>query len=200
MDHDDVPVLTGERLRLRPPEERDIAVRAGFGRRREIVRSFGGDLDADEPLDLDDAAAQLAARFGPGPHWVIADSEDDYVGLARLAPLDVANRSSRFAIGLHDPERLGMGLGTEATRLVVDYAFEVLDLHRVGLTVMADNVRAVACYRKVGFEIEGRLRDTLWRDGRWHDDLVMAVLNPNDVGIRRRTPRPDGRPGPTVDT
>lgn len=126
----------------------------------------------------DEAAEQFQWSFGPGPHWVIADESDLFVGFVRLAPVDQSNRSARFGIGILDPGRLGQGLGTEATRLALGYGFEVLDLHRVGLTVLADNVRAVAAYRKCGFVVEGRLRQTLFRDGKWHDDLAMAILAP----------------------
>ena len=176
------PVIDGDRVRLRPYEERDAAVRAAYGRRREIVRAFGGDLPADEPLGIETASRQLTTRFGPGPHWIIADTADDCVGAIRLAPIDSENGSANLGVGLFDPERLGVGLGTEAIRLVVNHAFNDLDLHRVGLTVLADNIRAIASYRKVGFEIEGRLRDTLRRDGKWYDDVVMAILNPRHAG------------------
>ncbi|MGI9624911.1 MAG: GNAT family N-acetyltransferase [Acidimicrobiales bacterium] len=179
MGRDEAPVLLGERIRLRPYENRDASVRAGFGLSREIVRSFGGDLSEDGPLDLETAARQLTRRFGSGPHWVIADNSDEFVGVIRLAPLDEANRSANLAIGLFDPVRLGVGLGTEATLLVLAHAFDTLDLHRVSLTVLADNARAIACYHKCGFTTEGRLREVLWRGERWTDDLVMGALNPH---------------------
>lgn len=44
--------------------------------------------------------------------------------------------------------------------------------------VLADNSRAVAAYRRCGFNVEGRFRDTLFCDGAWHDDLSMAILEP----------------------
>jgi len=50
-------------------------------------------------------------------------------------------------------------------------------MHRVALEVLADDPRAVACYRKVGFVEEGRLRQRDWRDGSYHDVLVMSILD-----------------------
>ena len=102
---------------------KDIAVRASFGQNREIVRWFGGDIEADEPMTDNQARDHLHQRFGPGPHWVMADQSDRFVGVARLAPLDTENRSAKFAIGIFDPTRLGQGLGTEATRLAITYGF-----------------------------------------------------------------------------
>jgi diamine N-acetyltransferase len=68
------------------------------------------------------------------------------------------------------------GYGTEATRLMVRYAFDTLNLNRVWLHVYEDNEHALHVYPKVGFRIEGRLRQSFFRDGRYWDTLVMAVL------------------------
>ena len=63
-----------------------------------------------------------------------------------------------------------------ATRLVLQYGFEVVGLHRIDLRVLAYNERAIACYRRCGFVEEGRERDAALIDGEWHDDVIMAVL------------------------
>jgi RimJ/RimL family protein N-acetyltransferase len=176
MDLEPPPTLHGERVRLRATKEEDVAARAALGRSREIVRSFGGDLATVGPMSEEDARLQLEMRFGRGPHWVIADTDDDLIGITRLAPVDTENRSARFSIGIFDPALLGRGLGTEATRLVVRFGFDEMRLHRISLTVLADNHRAIQAYRNCGFAEEGRFRETLWRDGEWHDDLSMAIL------------------------
>lgn len=186
MGDDAVPELVGERIRLRASTDADVSTRAALGKSAEVVRSFGGTLDSDEPMSEDEAALHLAHRFGPGPHWVIADEVDRLIGVARLAPLDLDQRAANFAIGIFDPARLGQGLGTEATELVLRYGFADLGLHRISLTVLAENARAIASYEKCGFVIEGHLRHTLYRDGEWLDDLVMAILesewSPSAIG------------------
>lgn len=190
MDADHVPELAGDRVRLRGLRDGDVARRASFGRSREIARGFGEDLHSDEPMSEQDAADELARRFGPGPHWVIADQHDEFVGVVRLAPIDTANRAARLGIGILDPSRLGQGLGTEAIRLALAWGFGHLDLHRVSLSVLADNSRALAAYTRCGFVVEGRLRDTLHRDGRWYDDLSMAIFEPQWASQRAGTQTP----------
>ncbi|NNC80369.1 MAG: GNAT family N-acetyltransferase, partial [Acidimicrobiales bacterium] len=123
MDIDAAPLLIGDGVRLRGPSEDDVRRRASLGRSREIVRAFGGTLEHDEPMSEEDAEIQLRWRFGAGPHWVIADEEDVFLGVARLAPIDSENRAGRFNIGILDPDRLGQGLGTEATRMALGYGF-----------------------------------------------------------------------------
>ena len=187
VDLDAAPDVYGDRVTLRALRGDDVSRRAAFGRTRDIVRAFGGDIEADQPMSIDDAALELRARVGPGPHWVIADEDDTFIGVLRLAPVDEANRSARFGIGILDPARLGQGFGTDATRLALGYGFEQLGLHRISLTVLADNARAIAAYERCGFVVEGRLRHTLRRDGMWHDDLAMAILStdrPSAAGAR----------------
>ncbi|MCP4965584.1 MAG: GNAT family N-acetyltransferase [bacterium] len=106
----------------------------------------------------------------------MTDPNDVFIGSVRLAPIDQENRSARFAIGIFDPSRFGQGLGTEATRLAVQFGFNRLRLHRISPTVLAGNARTIATYRRCGFVEEGRSRDTVWRRGAWDDDLQMAIL------------------------
>jgi RimJ/RimL family protein N-acetyltransferase len=76
------------------------------------------------------------------------------------------------------PSGQGRGLGTEATRLLLGYAFEHLPLHRIELEVYAFNPRARRAYEKAGFVVEGRRRDALLYDGERVDAIVMSVLRP----------------------
>ena len=70
----------------------------------------------------------------------------------------------------------GRGYGTQATRLVLGYAFETVGLHRVSLEVYSFNPRAQHVYETCGFRVEGRQREALRWDGEWHDAIVMGIL------------------------
>jgi hypothetical protein len=59
---------------------------------------------------------------------------------------------------------------------MLDHAFGTLGLHRIALFVFEFNERAVRAYRRCGFVVEGRARESIWRDGRWWDELAMSVL------------------------
>ena len=86
-------------------------------------------------------------------------------------------RKARLAIGLYAPQFLGRGLGAESLRLVLRHAFGTLGMHRVDLRVLDFNDRAIAAYRACGFVEEGRERESCWVEGRWHDDVIMGVLD-----------------------
>jgi RimJ/RimL family protein N-acetyltransferase len=113
---------------------------------------------------------------------------DRLIGTCALSQLDADNGSALFHITIGEPDAWGHGYGTEATRLMVDHAFGALGLHRVGLTVFSFNERAIRSYRSVGFVVEGRAREAIWRDGRWWDEIAMSVLDADweAVGGRER--------------
>jgi RimJ/RimL family protein N-acetyltransferase len=79
-------------------------------------------------------------------------------------------------VGILDPDCLGKGIGSEAMRLVAGYAFDTLKLHRIFVRVIAFNDRAIAAYQKIGFQLEGRLREAAFIDGTYYDDLMMGLL------------------------
>lgn len=79
-------------------------------------------------------------------------------------------------IGIGDPEYWGKGYGTEAMQLILRYAFMELNLQRVSLDVFEYNPRAIHSYEKAGFKIEGRMRNSLMREGRRWDMVFMGIL------------------------
>ncbi|WP_205028027.1 GNAT family N-acetyltransferase [Oleisolibacter albus] len=83
--------------------------------------------------------------------------------------------SAVLGIGVHDGHQ-GQGIGTALLRTLVDAADLWLGLHRIELTVFADNAAAIALYRRFGFTEEGRLRDYALRAGGYADCLAMARL------------------------
>ena len=99
------------------------------------------------------------------------------MGAAFLSDVREGGRKARLAVGMYAPQFLGRGLGSEAIRLVLRHAFGTLGMHRVDLKVLDFNDRAIAAYLACGFVEEGRERESCWVDGRWHDDVVMGVLD-----------------------
>jgi RimJ/RimL family protein N-acetyltransferase len=116
---------------------------------------------------------------------------DRLIGTCAFSQLDAENGSALFHITIGESDAWGHGYGTEATQLMLDHAFGTLGLHRIALFVFEFNVRAVRAYQRCGFVIEGRARESIWRDGRWWDELAMSVLE-SDWRKRREA-------GPAID-
>lgn len=138
---------------------------------------------------------------------------EQLIGSAGLTDISAKNRSATFGIAIGDAAARGKHYGQEATELVLRYGFDELNLHRIQLYVFAFNSRAIAMYKRVGFQEEGRRREVLFRDGRYHDELMMAILEPEfrsrtaagrglippDAVVRREPPSAE-RGGPAVPT
>lgn len=88
-----------------------------------------------------------------------------------------ANTSAcwEIAIGIFAEFR-GLGLGTRAQELLVDYLFSHYPRHRIQATTAAENLAEQRCLEKLGFTREGVIRQAQWRAGAWHDQLIYSLL------------------------
>jgi RimJ/RimL family protein N-acetyltransferase len=101
--------------------------------------------------------------------------------MCQLLSIQPVHRNAELRIRLGEPDRCGRGLGTEAVRLLVAFAFADLNLERVYLYVQERNQRAIRCYEKAGFRSEGLLRRHAFVDGAYQNIVVMGV-NREDMG------------------
>ena len=183
MSNPNLPVLRGERVTLRRAREEDVEARLKLGTDAEILRMYGGSRGDVRPMNREAAKRWVRWLLDHDHAWVI--ETDALIGHIRLDRVDLKDRRASLAIGIEDPARLGIGLGREAMVLVLEYAFNVLKLHRVSVRVVDYNQRAIRAYRRCGFVVEGRQREAALVDGDWHDDVMMAILDREFEAIRR---------------
>lgn len=101
---------------------------------------------------------------------------DVLIGSISIHNIDHLNRTAFIGIFIGEKEHRNKGYGTDAIRLILEYGFKTLNLRKIMLTVHADNYAAIACYKKVGFQEEGRLRECIYKDGRYIDKVYMGIL------------------------
>ncbi len=104
------------------------------------------------------------------------DGEDDPIGIISLMNISEVNASADLSIIVGERKDRDRGLGTEAIRIILRYAFEDLGLNRVGLSVFEFNKAAISAYEKLGFEREGRMQRAVRRGGEYHDAILMRIL------------------------
>lgn len=174
------PFLTGERIYLRPVEASDATADYVSWLNDAITTRF---MESGYfPNTLDSVAEYIASHSGLRDCLFLAivlRDGDRHVGNVKLEPIDWVHRSAEFGIMIGDPAARGHGIGTEATVLVLRHAFDRLNLHRVALGVVADNLPAIRSYEKVGFREEGSFRQAILREGRFLDLKRMAILAPD---------------------
>lgn len=98
------------------------------------------------------------------------------IGNCGLHGVDWPNRTTTVGIMIGEPAARGRGYGTEATRLLLDYAFTALGMHSAMLNVYEFNPAARRSYEKVGFREVGRRRESRWFNGRFWDEIHMDIL------------------------
>jgi RimJ/RimL family protein N-acetyltransferase len=134
----------------------------------------------DAPMRPDeiDRFFQLRALGTDSLTMAIHDRDTNrLIGSCAFSQVDGENGSALFHITIGEKDTWGRGYGTEATQLMLDHAFGTLGLHRIALTVFEFNERAIRAYQRCGFVVEGRSRESIWRDGKWWDELAMSVLS-----------------------
>lgn len=120
-------------------------------------------------------------RRAEGKDYVFAitvTSEDyKYIGNIEISIENQITRRGGIGIAILNPHYWGKGYGTDALKVILDFGFNTLNLHSIGLTVFENNLRARASYKKVGFVETGRKRQTLFLNGQWIDELLLDILS-----------------------
>jgi len=183
-------VLTGDEVVLRRHTPENLAAFQRWYADPDVVRLT---RYQDGPMRSEEIERFFAARALGADSLAMAihvRDSDRLIGTCALSQLDADNGSALFHITIGEKDTWGRGYGTEATRLMIDHAFSGLGLHRVALSVFAFNERAIRSYRSVGFVVEGRAREAIWRDGRWWDEISMSLLDADWKAL----PKPARRP------
>lgn len=161
--------MPADRLRLRPLTEADLPRWRQWIELPEVAKY----LVRPQTLSTDHLRA-----YDPARHRVLAieTATKLHIGICGLHNIFWQHRRAELGIYIGVAGYRGQGYGTEALHLLVRHAFDDLGLQRLSLRVLADNTRAVCCYEKVGFVVEGRLERCYLRSGRYHDELLMRLL------------------------
>lgn len=109
--------------------------------------------------------------------FVISDRETgDYLGQIDFINIDHKNGSAELALVIGDTNNSSKGIGTEATKMMLDFGFKHLRLNRIELSCWDYNERAINLYNKLGFKEEGRKRESRYFKGKFHDEVFFGIL------------------------
>jgi RimJ/RimL family protein N-acetyltransferase len=190
--------LRGSRVLLRTLERADLPCYQELFSEPEIGLHYGG-------LGVPESLARLQRRYDAGEFdttdrflQLVIETDGTLIGAMVLRNQEnLPSRSATFGILIGDPAYLDRGYGTEASTLLLDYAFAVLGYHKINLDFFEYNARAQAMYEKLGFVLEGRRRENHWSRGRFWDEILMGVTaeewwaehgppKPPELGTARR--------------
>ena len=169
------PFLIGKKIYLRPLELADASFFC-IGENNPLVRET---LFLGLPINQDQQEDKLRQWINSRESIVftIVNKKDDTpVGQTAFFRIDYISRAAIFYLAILDPSCWSHGVGTEATDLMVKYAFKTLNLNRIQLHVYAENKPAIKIYQRIGFVKEGVLRRAMFHNGEYCDFWVMGIL------------------------
>lgn len=171
----DNPFIVGQRIYLRPLDEADLDRCLRWINDSEVLVTLGRRHPLGRTAEQEWLREQYKSEDQMTLAIVLVDG-DRHIGNCGFNEIDYVNRCGMFGILIGEKDVWGQGYGPEAADLILGYGFEQLGLHRIGLEVYSHNPRALRAYEKAGFVREGVLRESYFRNGVYHDTIVMAVL------------------------
>ena len=180
------PTLETPRLQLRPFRESDIPEIVRLLQDRDIQRTT---LNIPYPYTEKDARDWLAFQReerakGTGYTFAIVRKEDgQLVGAIDIRP-NKRHRKAEIGYWIGKPY-WGQGYATEAARAIVDFGFQTLGLNRIYATHFAENPASGRVMQKVGMTYEGLMRQATFKDGRFQDHVLYAILRETWEDARR---------------
>ncbi|MCD4679454.1 MAG: GNAT family N-acetyltransferase [Bacteroidales bacterium] len=101
-----------------------------------------------------------------------------HLGNIKIDPVNDRHGTAEYGIMMGRKSEWGKGYAKEASLTIIDYCFNIIELRKITLGVITNNISAVELYKKIGFKTEGILLKQCIYDGVYHDALRMAIFNP----------------------
>ena len=162
----------------------DLAANNRWRADRQLIDQLGSPFRHVAPEIDERWYEQYLASRAHTVRLAICRADGSLVGASYLLDIDWVSRNAEFAIWIGEAAAQGQGIGTAATRLTLQHAFEDLNLERIHLLVLAENERAIKLYRSVGFREEGVQRRAVFKRTEYRDLLMMAVLRAEFLASR----------------
>lgn len=165
------------RVKLRKMTKEDTKLYHKWRNDLEVMHSTSPSLDVYPMKATEDFVEYAILGSDVSKGYIMVDKETETsIGIVSLIHIDYKNQNAECIIDIGEKAFWGKGYGAEGLNLLLDYAFYELNLHRISLRVFSFNERAIRLYKKIGFELEGKSREALFRDGKWHDVIHMGIL------------------------
>ncbi len=170
-------LLQGKCIKLTVLEKADVPQFAAWFGDADFLRLMSPLQAYPFSLEEEEAWYERQRKSEHEINFAIRLLEDNrLIGSCGLKNFNYAFATAEMGIGIGDPQARGKGYGTDAVQVLLKYAFLDMNLRRVGLQVFSDNERAIRAYQKAGFQYEGAIRESVRRDGKYCDTVLMGIL------------------------
>lgn len=107
---------------------------------------------------------------------ILKKENDELIGNIGLESVDFLHQNAELGIMIGEEKNRHSGYGSEAIRLMLKYCFQFLNFHSIQLTVLSFHNQAISCYKKIGFQEVGRIKEVIYMDDKYYDRIIMQLL------------------------
>ena len=168
-------MLYGELCYLRPVEMVDIEKMRDWRLSEDVSYYF----PSFEPIGLQKQKEWMTRMFEDDTsyYFIICDKGSGAsVGVIFLTDIDRLNQNAEFGYYLGDKKYQGAGVAIEAELLLLNYAFNIQNMHKVYCESLDYNKKVLSIHSKFGFKNDGIKRDHIYKNGKWNNIVVMSVI------------------------
>jgi RimJ/RimL family protein N-acetyltransferase len=174
IDAKEVQFLVGKKVKLRPLFEADLQLCLKWINDPE-VRVF---LSSHLPVGLEKELEWLKRLNTDGGVTlaIVTIADNKHIGNIGLHRIDWKDRKAETGTVIGEKDYWGKGYGTDAKMILLDYAFNNLNLHKITSRVLAFNKRSLHYSLHCGYKVEGTLRQSVFRNGKYWDEILLGVF------------------------
>lgn len=170
------PYLVGKRIYLRPLAESDVNERyLSWISDSSIAKFLDVNLFPTTKRQLIDFYNQVRKSKTDVMFAIVTKNKDRHIGNIKLGSINFIHRYGDLGIMVGEKKFWGKGYSQEAINLLLNYAFNKLNLNKVILGGYGNHRAAIKCYKNVGFKVEGRIKELLYFEGKYVDKIIMGV-------------------------
>lgn len=168
--------LAGKKCYLSPCRPEDAERWAEWFNDLAVTIPLGDEAYASSTLEGEQETITSIIKSRDHVFSIVDVETNTLIGRCLLFGINRVDRTAMFGIVIGEKSYWGRGYGQEATRLMLDYAFNLLNLNSIMLGVFTFNAQAISCYLNVGFKEIGRRRQARIIGGKKYDAILMDIL------------------------
>ena len=170
--------IKGKKVTLRAIEEQDLELLAKWSNSPEIWHGLGGWHFPYSKLSTEQYIKNIDNNNMYNHNFAIDTEEMGFIGTTNLMNIDWKNRNAFNGIMLGDKDSRGKGYALDVVMTIMKYAFKELGLNRLDGDMIDYNERSLDFYiRKCGWVIEGRKENWFYREGKYHDKVIVGITH-----------------------
>lgn len=168
----------GKLVRLRAFDNSDLMQSLQFSNDYAVMRGASGGILYPSTVDDEARAMGNNTSYTAGEYQFAIETlaERRFIGKCGFVKINWKNRLGELAILIGETGMHGKGYGTDAIQTLCRFGFEELNLHKIKAVVFDFNEAALRCYEKCGFIREGLLKQEIYREGAYHDVVMMGLI------------------------